>query len=594
MTKYSIIAFQPELMDFLEKLQELGVMDITRSNRAFDETSKLSLYEVKEAKDTVKKLKNFIEANPEIEGVNMNVVGDEQKRDVTNNLFNDLENAKAKLATLKKEHQDAVPWGEFKPEDVDRLHNMGFATHFYKVSEKRYKAEWEDQYPIQQLSAANDHLYFVIVSPADEPYSFPVNETVFPEQPATEILKTIEITSGEIDSITAQIIGMKEYIPDMESLANTYSENLDKYFALKSSTSEAEDTLSLLEGFAPTDQDKEVQDFLDRSDVVYLTAAAKVEDNPPIKLKNNWYARLFEPIGNLYVLPTYNELDLTPYFAPFYMLFFGLCLGDMGYGLILIIAGLAVMWKMPKMKDIGKLVVFLGIGTVIMPLLSGTFFGAKIYNIIPMPDNIVNLFFSDIKMFWFAILFGVFQIIVARLITAFFKIKRQGLIYGLADIGWCLILVWISAVYAGSQTGKEYIPSMVGYVMAGAGLLCIIGFSKTKGNIFKRIIGGITSLYDITGLFGDVLSYIRLFGLGAAGGCLGMVINSMSMSMRGIPGVGWVLCICLLIIGHLFVMLLSALGAFVHPMRLTFVEFYKNAGFVGGGKEYKPLKKIKK
>ena len=97
-------------------------------------------------------------------------------------------------------------------------------------------------------------------------------------------------------------------------------------------------------------------------------------------------------------------------------------------------------------------------------------------------------------------------------------------------------------------------------------------------------------MYDITGVFGDMLSYIRLFGLGTSGGILGMVINTLAISLSGVPYIGWLLTIVLLLIGHALVLGLSALGAFVHPMRLTFVEFYKNAGFTGGGRAYKPLK----
>jgi V/A-type H+-transporting ATPase subunit I len=102
---------------------------------------------------------------------------------------------------------------------------------------------------------------------------------------------------------------------------------------------------------------------------------------------------------------------------------------------------------------------------------------------------------------------------------------------------------------------------------------------------------GAFSLYDITGIFGDMLSYIRLFGLGTAGGILGLVVNSVAMNMSGIPYVGWFFTGLMLLVGHTAVLLLNSLGAFVHPMRLTFVEFYKNAGFGGGGRAFRPLTK---
>ncbi|MDD2594708.1 MAG: V-type ATPase 116kDa subunit family protein [Bacteroidales bacterium] len=592
MTKYSIIAFQPELMTFLDKLQELGVMDITRKSTAFDDMSRAKIEFSKNEKETIKKLKYFIEKNKDVEAPKLTISDGVNLTDMVNQLFTDLTASQTKLASLIREKEEAFPWGEFEPSDVERIHNIGLHAHFYQVSEKRYNPEWESQYPIQILNRQNGHYYFAVISQADEPFSFPVAESKFPDQPASEILKGIELLSAKISSVTRQLIGMKDYIPEMEKKYNHDTQELDKYFAYSSSASEAENTLSLLEGFAPSDNDAEVKQFLDDTDdIVYISEAAKSEDNPPIKLKNNWFSKLFEPIGNLYILPTYDELDLTPYFAPFYMLFFGLCLGDMGYGIVLLIAGLIMTLKVPSMKEYGKLVIVLGIGTMIMPILNGTFFGTKIYDVFNMPDNIKGMFFNDIQMFWFAIIFGVFQIVVARLISAVYQMKRKGWQHGMSNIGWCLILIWISLLYAGSQSGKELAPAWMGYAFGCGGLILVLFFSKTEGNIFKRFLGGIASLYDITGFFGDILSYIRLFGLGAAGGCLGMVINAMSLALKGIPYAGWFLCIFLLIVGHIFVMLLSALGAFVHPMRLTFVEFYKNAGFTGGGKEYRPLKK---
>lgn len=594
MTKYSIITFRNDLMEFIDKMQDLGVMDITRSNRAFDETSKAKIEKIKGEKETIKKLKSFIKNHSDVEGHKIVIPHLEHLNGVVNRLFADLNTRTSKLDILLKEKEIAAPWGEFHPEDIEKLHSMGYRIYFYSVPQKKYERDWENDYAIQVLNTTGENVYFVIIAPQGETNTFPLNESPFPEQPESEILKGIEILEAQIASLHRQLVGMGNYLPEMEMQCEKESEDLERYFAYSSSTAEAENTLAVLEGFAPTENDKEVQEFLDSSDALYITEAAKAEDNPPIKLKNNWFAKLFEPIGNLYVLPTYNELDLTPYFAPFYMLFFGLCLGDMGYGLIILLASLFIIWKVPSLKDYGKLGIFLGVGTIIMPMLNGTFFGTKIYNIIDMPDNIVQLFFSDIKMFWFAIVFGLVHIIIARIISAIFLIRRYGWQHGLSNFGWCFILAWVALLYAGSEMGRSLIPDWLGYVLGIGGLALVLFFTKPVGNIAKRLFGGIAALYDITGFFGDVLSYIRLFGLGAAGGCLGMVINSMSLALSGIPYAGWVLCIILLVFGHLFVMLLSALGAFVHPMRLTFVEFYKNAGFNGGGKEYRPLRKKSK
>jgi V/A-type H+-transporting ATPase subunit I len=194
-------------------------------------------------------------------------------------------------------------------------------------------------------------------------------------------------------------------------------------------------------------------------------------------------------------------------------------------------------------------------------------------------------------MFWFAIIFGLVHIVFARLINAVDSIIRKGWKYGMSNIGWAIVITWAATAYASTMIPEMVLPKWFNY-LAICGAALILFFSETSGNIFIRMLKGTFSFYDITGVFGDTLSYIRLFGLGTSGGILGMVINSVAFSLTAIPYVGWFFTILILIVGHIAVLALSSLGAFVHPMRLTFVEFYKNAGFTGGGKEFKPLKKI--
>ncbi|MBQ7999225.1 MAG: hypothetical protein IJ296_07885, partial [Bacteroidales bacterium] len=388
------------------------------------------------------------------------------------------------------------------------------------------------------------------------------------------------------------ILALTNCIDELKQKKEKLFENLDLYLASEASQKEADETIVIFEAFAPTDIDKEVVEFLESNNVYYLMEAAKEEDNPPIKLKNNFFAKLYEPIGDLYMLPKYGELDLTVFFAPFYMLFFGLCLGDMGYGLVLIIAGLAVNFKVPKFANYGKLIAWLGLGAIIMPALNGTMFGAKIYDFIPMPQNITDMLFNDMQMFWFAILFGIFHIIFARMIQAIYCLVKKRYNAALSGFGWVIGIAWATLAYASMEAGFSY-PAWINYI-AMAGLALILFFSSDARNPFVRVFKGVTSLYDSTGVFGDILSYIRLFGLGTSGGILGFVVNSIAMNLAEVPYAGWLLMGIMLVVGHIFVLLLSCLGAFVHPLRLTFIEFYKNAGFEGGGRAYNPLKKENK
>lgn len=591
MTKYSFVVLSQELDSFLLKLQELGMMDITRSVRPVDQNSREMVEISTRYKTAISSLKRVAKECEGITPVETPVTDDLLLQNVEK-VFAAKDEATAAKNQLLRDIQESEVWGEFSHKDIERLQQIGLQPHFYAVSPKRYQESWKEEYPLQILNATANKIYFTIVAPTGEEVPFPIQEATFPAQPASILRGELKDVEARIDELKGRIAYFVNETDRLQSIHEAHLGKLDLYLANVASVKEGEDTISVLEGFAPTTEDGAICEFLDSTSALYITEKATQEDNPPVKLKNNWFARAFEPIGSLYVLPKYDELDLTPFYAPFYMLFFGLCLGDMGYGLVLTIVGLVAMFALPKFKGYGQLVFWLGIGSLVMPLLSGTFFGMKLAEIIPsMPDDIKGLFFSDLKMFWFAIIFGIFQIVFAKVMRGIDCLRRKLWDNALTNFGWAMVVTWCAFAYAGMEMNTQLLHPTVSKVMGLTGLVLVLFCSKPTKFFLLRPVMGIISLYDITGFFGDVLSYIRLFGLGTTGGILALVINSISMQLSGIPYIGWGLTVIMLIVGHLAVMGLSILGAFVHPVRLTFVEFYKNAEFEGGGREYKPLKK---
>lgn len=590
MTKYSFVVFHKEVEDFLKNLQEIGVVDVTRQKRAIDSFSMEIFEEIAQYNAAVNQLKRIKE---EALKKNVQIPAGKPEQDnllaFFNNQISQKETLKNRLFTLKGEYALALPWGSFTDQDLENLKSLGYTPYFYAVSTQKYDKEWENLYPIYVLNEYEGKTYFAVLMEGNEKPKMKLQEAAFPAVSADILEKEIKECEDLAQATEGNILALTNCIDDLKQQKEKLFENLDLYLASEASQKKADETIVIFEAFAPTDIDKQVVEFLESNNVYYLMEAAKEEDNPPIKLKNNFFAKLYEPIGDLYMLPKYGELDLTVFFAPFYMLFFGLCLGDMGYGLVLIITGLIVNFKVKAFANYGKLIAWLGLGAVIMPALNGTVFGAKIYELVPMPQNITDLLFNDMQMFWFAILFGIFQIIFARGIQAVYCLVKKNYNAALSGFGWMIGIAWATLAYASMEAGFTY-PAWINYV-ALAGLVLILFFSSDARNPFVRLFKGVTSLYDSTGVFGDVLSYIRLFGLGTSGGILGFVVNSIAMNLAEIPYAGWLLMVIMLIVGHIFVLLLSCLGAFVHPLRLTFIEFYKNAGFEGGGRAYNPLKK---
>lgn len=592
MTKYSFILLDRELNDFLQKIQEWGVMDIKRTYKAVDDTSREYIERAQHFNNALRNLKNFkAKEETKLDNIDKPTVSlefVEEQLELSHTL------ATQKLE-LQKEYTTAQVWGDFDSNDLKRIEALNLEIHFYVIPEKKFEKSWETDYTLQILNTIDGKVYFVVIAEKGTDYAFPIPETKFPERSISEIEQAIKQNADAISRNEAILISLQSQIEELKQQKSEHDAQLDLYLANVSTEKAGEGEIAVIEGFAPTTEDAVLAQKLDEYGVFYMAEAATPEDNPPVKLKNNWFASLFEPIGNLYMLPKYGELDLTPFFAPFYMLFFGLCLGDMGYGLLLLLVGIFGTLKLPKLKKYAQLVMFLGIGSIIMPAMTGTFFGVSLYDHIQMPQWLYDVWYNpdniNIKMFWFALIFGVFQICVGRLISAVWAFKKKGWQYGLANIGWAVFTVWAAIFFAEWQGGFTFLSPIANYIMLGISGVCIIFFSTISKNIFKRIAGGVKAVYDITGLLGDVLSYVRLFGLGAAGGILGLVMNQIALSLGSLPYVGWLLFILMAVIGHSLVIFLSCLGAFVHPIRLTFVEFYKNADFQGGGREFKPMRK---
>ena len=276
------------------------------------------------------------------------------------------------------------------------------------------------------------------------------------------------------------------------------------------------------------------------------------------------------------------------------MMFFGFCLGDAGYGLFIFIA--ATLFKKfkakPSFKPYVTLAQYLSLATFIFGAISGTFFGISLIDAdIPIVENIKSYFFDSNKMLVLSLILGAVQIVFGMCIKVVNITHQEGFRNALSLVGWLILILGLlirqGLVSAGVLPKGE---TIVLYSILGVSCLLIFFLNDLKTNVFVRIGKGLWDVYGMaTGIFGDLLSYIRLFALGISSSILGIVINNVAMSILGIPYIGPLLFVVFLVIAHLGNIAISSLGAFVHPMRLTFVEFYKNAGFKGGGKQYKPF-----
>ena len=607
MTKYSFVLLTGEKDGFLEQLQELGVVDISRSVKPIDSDSSVMFHKAERARKTLEFLESIdYSKDTDAEAIakaTVNIEGDPV--DFIEECRAKLTELHAALAHAEKQLQATLPWGEYDKKALDGLKDLGYAIRYYAVDAKKFDESWGELYPLQVVENNGKKVWFVTVAPKGEAYSFPVQEVAAPEITSAEAASDIARIKTEITDCKAGLLNAKDYIPAIREACNSDLVELDRYLAKEAGEGAAEDMITVFTGFAPVENDAELVEAFDKMGVLYIKEDAAQEDNPPIKLRNNWFTRQFECFTEMYGMPVYSEFDPTPILAPFYLLFFAMCLGDAGYGIVLLLFGLMLNkgWLKVGMFDgLGNIIALLGAGTMVVGTVLGTFFGIGMHDASWVPEWMKSLMIvGDVDVPGVGVLniqmllamgIGIFHICVAMTVKAICYTKRFGWKENIATWGWLILIV--GGVLTGLLAlGKFLSPEAIKWaliIIGAVSALAIYVFNTPGRNPLINVGAGLWDTYNMaTGILGDVLSYLRLFALGLAGGMLGQAFNNLALSVKGDAVMTWVPFVLILIVGHVINILLSSLGAFVHPMRLTFMEYFKNAGYEGKGSSYNPL-----
>ena len=597
MKKYSFLVYHKEYLNFLKDLRKVGVLHVIEkeSGELEDENQRKQYDLIKQYKKAIK----FLISRKEEDKSKTSTTTDSLKilKEIQN-IQSEIEINTQNLASLKKEISLIRPWGNFSFENIERLEEHGYHIRFFICPVKKFNYKWKINYNIEEINHLSGQTYFILVQEGDEKIELDAEEIKLPENSLDVLLKKqkeikkIILKSGEIFDLYAE-----KYIPLLVSGKEKIQEEFNFDNVVINTEKQAEEKLMLLEGWVPEDKEEEINLFLDNSEIYYITSDATNEDKIPVKLRNNKFSKLFEPISELYSLPDYKELDLTPFFAPFFMMFFGFCLGDAGYGLLfLTVASVVKLRAKSKIKPVLTLVQILGGSTIVFGLLSGTIFGIDLIKAdIPFLSSIKSMFMKPEEMFYFAIVLGGIQIIFGMIVKILNISRQYGFKYALSTLGW-IILIISSALYVMIKDKFETESHSLKYLyffVLGSSLIMILFLNNPDKKILGNIGKGLGDIYfTATGIFGDLLSYIRLFALGISSAILGYVFNYLALEMSGDTIIiSQIIFLLILVVGHSLNIFMAVLGAFVHPLRLTFVEFYKNAGFTGGGKEYKPFKK---
>ncbi len=593
MTRYSFILLNGEETAFLEQLQEVGLVDITRSEKPMNEVSMGIAGEIERIDGLIKGLEK-VDIPEGTKPATYTGEGSDDLLRLANGTLMAYAEITGSLKELQQKVEKARVWGSFDKARLETLSAAGVPFHFHVLNAKQFQEQWTEEYALCLVDQEKNNLYFVVAGEDGLPGEVPV-----PTEDWQAVQATLDEQTAKLQRVLGELLTLKHQLPQLKQLRADALSRLDLSLAGSSAAPAAENTLLTLEGYAPTEDDYTVTAALDQAGVFYLKEAAAAPQNPPIRFKNNKFVKMFEVLTDMYGRPAYDGFDPTPFIAVFFLLFFALCMGDAGYGLVLIGIGL-LLKKVPSFKDLAPLVVTLGAGTVVVGFFLHSFFSIDIAEW-PVFAPIRKVFLpAEIGGFAggmvLSIIIGILHICLAMVVKAINAVKVNGWAASLGTLGWTLLIV--GGVLVGgfalagvlSQEVTKWIIIVLGIVSA----LGIFVFNDPQRNKFANIGVGLWDTYNTaTGLLGDVLSYLRLYALGLAGGMLGMAFNDMGRMVLGdgSNAVLWLPFLLLVILGHTLNIAMCALGAFVHPLRLNFLEFFKNSGYEAAGRNYHPLKK---
>lgn len=599
-----MLVYHKDYQNFLIKLRDAGVVHIVERKSGMAETAELQ--EMPQLANrysrVIKKFEKLLPQEAETIHTSDDAVTLLNEADAK---MLEIEQLKQKAQVLEKDVSTMNVWGEFDYAIIDKLAESGYAVNFFQTTVRAFDPKWHELYNAVIVKQVSSKIFFITVTACGTPIDIDAETAKLPNKSLSALNIELEKTKLQITTAESKLVEFaKKSIATLRVAYAELQQSIEFLKVMLNGEKVSGDKLLLLEGWVPLQYKEALVKMLDGESVFYELSKPQPGDDVPIRFNNNAFFRMFEPICELYMLPKYNELDLTPFFAPFYMIFFGLCLGDMGYGLVMTLVSivlLALKKVKGSMKGYVNLVLTLGISTMFCGSLTGTFFGFNLYEWnLPLLDwwrdhvsfSAMNpetgrLNDPNPMLFNLSLILGGIQIMYGMIIKVVNISIQTGFKYALSTVGWIIILLTavVSMLIPSFPTG-------VAYTLYGIGAVGVFLLNSPGKNPLLNIGLGVWDTYNmVTGLLGDILSYVRLFALGLSGGILAMVFNSLATGMSPEHSIiGPIVTVLIFLVGHFINMFMNVLGALVHPMRLTFVEFFKNSGYEGGGKAYSPFK----
>lgn len=519
----------------------------------------------------------------------------------------ELDNRKNKLETIS-ESLKPLQNLDASFEELDSIktpHFLGSVPKQYEEEVKNaFNTEIDDCY-LEIISSDNQDLFFLVICDKDKEqevieklrsFGFSQFKTDVKDTPMKVIYdyqdKIAKIESNKF-FVKEEVAALEEEYKTMELVYEYYNNIVLRKDAVENFLKT--ENVMVVQGWIPEEENNKLTSIAKEvlGDDYYLTYDEVKDDeiqDVPVKLKNNEINSAFENITQMYSTPKYDEIDPTPFVTPFYLIFFGMMVADIGYGLLELVVTLFVLKKFnldDEKKKFMKFFYYLSYPIIGFGILYGSFFGG----IVEMPWRLVDPNNDVTTILIVSVIFGAIQIFFGLGLKAYMLIKAGKPKDAFYDVGaWVITLISV-AIVIGKALGFVEVPDLVykitlAFMIFGMAVIVLTGGRQEK-SVGARLGQGAYSLYGITSYVGDLVSYTRLMALGLAGGSLGSAFN---LIIGMVPGVAGILFAPLIFVfGHIFNLALGLLGAYVHTCRLQYVEYFGKF-YEGGGKSFSPFK----
>jgi V/A-type H+-transporting ATPase subunit I len=505
------------------------------------------------------------------------------------------------LQGLQHEEARITPFGEFDPRDLHRLRNDGIVAKLYELPIKD-TPEAPEGVSVAEISRDKTTIYALAVSRED--FTLPAHEARSPDQSLSEIKRHIEKTKKALEDTEAEF---QKYAGDKELADQIADDAFDavSYQEVHSGMG-SDKSFVYLKGFYPVDREADIAAAAQENGWGYQFEDVTDEDDAPTLLRNpKWVKPIQAVLDVIGVVPGYKELDVSALFLIFLSIFFAFLIGDAGYGLLFI--GLTLFGKFKTKGNAAaqpglNLLLIMSSCCVVFGALTGNYFGIPIDSLPAPLQLLVNDFMTGMSaetglrdanvsanhIMFICFLIGAVHITIAHVWNFIRKINSLSC---LSDLGWICSTWGLFFLVLEMVIGVDAIPVPMlakpvlgGLVGTGAGLILI---SLLVG---KQYFGLVTLALDLINNFVDIISYVRLYAVGAASLAIAVAFNEMATGI-GFSGLATLGAALILFLGHGLNIILCAMGILVHGIRLNTLEFSGHAGVEWGGIHFNPFKK---